>query len=287
MPLGEFSIGRSSACNLALADSLVSRRHALFDVTADGVTVQDLGSRNGVSVNGLRIDRVQTLDHLDRVYIGSQELVLIDSERVREASQDTSGYVSCDACGTLNGASKRRCGECGELLASAATRTVAKASPPSEGPGRRQSIPVETKKARALEVIGPIAQKSLALGHYSEAEKILRPHMDTLLQHARQGLRVDENTVRQATEFALAMSDGLTKPAWLDWAFELHAATKQLVDATTVDQLHDLVRRVNYANTVPLRDYLKTISRNEQAFSAAERFVVRRLQGLEKVIAAR
>ena len=40
------------ACNLALADGLVSRKHAILHVGPDTVVVEDLGSRNGVAVNG-------------------------------------------------------------------------------------------------------------------------------------------------------------------------------------------------------------------------------------------
>ena len=52
---GEFVVGRNASCQLSLDDPLVSRRHATFIVHADAVTVEDLGSRNGVSVNGERI----------------------------------------------------------------------------------------------------------------------------------------------------------------------------------------------------------------------------------------
>lgn len=49
-------VGVSPACPLRLTDSLVSRRHAAFEVEADGLRVQDLGSKNGTIVNGLRIE---------------------------------------------------------------------------------------------------------------------------------------------------------------------------------------------------------------------------------------
>ncbi|TNF61372.1 MAG: FHA domain-containing protein, partial [Deltaproteobacteria bacterium] len=86
MPLGEFSIGRSSSCNLALADGLVSRKHAVLHVGPDAVVVEDLGSRNGVAVNGVRINGPRRVAHMDRVYIGSQELVLIDAAKLRDGA---------------------------------------------------------------------------------------------------------------------------------------------------------------------------------------------------------
>ena len=44
VPLGDFVIGRSSSCNLALDDGLVSRRHARLRVTEGGATVEDTGT---------------------------------------------------------------------------------------------------------------------------------------------------------------------------------------------------------------------------------------------------
>jgi pSer/pThr/pTyr-binding forkhead associated (FHA) protein len=83
MPVGDFVIGRSSSCSLALDDGLVSRRHAVIHVGHDAVTVEDMGSRNGVSVNGKKIAGEHRVRHLDRVVIGSQEMVLIE---VRKAT---------------------------------------------------------------------------------------------------------------------------------------------------------------------------------------------------------
>ena len=43
-PGEEFAIGRSSACNLAVSDGLVSRKHALLLVEPESVVLQDLGA---------------------------------------------------------------------------------------------------------------------------------------------------------------------------------------------------------------------------------------------------
>ena len=45
-------VGVSPACAGRLTDPLVSRRHAALEVEADGLRLQDLGSKNGTSVNG-------------------------------------------------------------------------------------------------------------------------------------------------------------------------------------------------------------------------------------------
>src|SRR3954468_3988855 len=76
LPVGEFVVGRSTECQLSLDDPLVSRRHAVLRVRRDGVSVQDLGSRNGVLVNAVKISGERELAAGEKVSIGSQEMVL-------------------------------------------------------------------------------------------------------------------------------------------------------------------------------------------------------------------
>lgn len=52
---GRYRIGRAAGADVRLPDPLVSRRHALLEVTASGVTVGDLDSANGVWLDGTRI----------------------------------------------------------------------------------------------------------------------------------------------------------------------------------------------------------------------------------------
>src|SRR6188472_3738062 len=79
---GTFAVGRNASCQLSLDDPLVSRRHAIFDVVGSHVSVEDLNSRNGVIVNGHRIDGKVDLTIGDRILIGSQELTLLSGRDV-------------------------------------------------------------------------------------------------------------------------------------------------------------------------------------------------------------
>jgi pSer/pThr/pTyr-binding forkhead associated (FHA) protein len=74
VPPGDFIVGRSSDCQLLLDDPLVSRRHAAFRATRDRLTVEDLGSRNGVQLNRASINGTVDLSHGDVVTIGSTDL---------------------------------------------------------------------------------------------------------------------------------------------------------------------------------------------------------------------
>jgi len=65
-------IGRSRDCDVVLEDSNVSRHHARISFAADGSwTVEDLGSTNGVLINGMRVKGAATLQAGDRVELGT------------------------------------------------------------------------------------------------------------------------------------------------------------------------------------------------------------------------
>ena len=68
-------IGRSRECDIVLDDSNVSRRHAELHPDLDGWTIGDLGSTNGVRVNGRRIEHREPLQPGDRIDLGATTLV--------------------------------------------------------------------------------------------------------------------------------------------------------------------------------------------------------------------
>jgi Protein of unknown function (DUF3662)/FHA domain len=69
------TIGRSRDCEIVVEDSGVSRRHAEIRPAGDGWTLEDLGSTNGVVVNGHKLAGAQPLSAGDRVELGSTEIV--------------------------------------------------------------------------------------------------------------------------------------------------------------------------------------------------------------------
>ncbi len=50
-------VGRHPDCDARLDSLRVSRRHCCMTVTDDGVIVRDLGSTNGIRINGQRVDK--------------------------------------------------------------------------------------------------------------------------------------------------------------------------------------------------------------------------------------
>ena len=67
-------IGRSRECDIVLDDPNVSRRHAEVRPSGGSWVVVDLGSTNGVSVNGQRISGPQSLKPGDTLELGSSAM---------------------------------------------------------------------------------------------------------------------------------------------------------------------------------------------------------------------
>jgi len=69
-------LGRSSGCDIRLTDPNVSRRHAELRQQGTSWWIVDLGSTNGIGVNGSPAERAK-LEHGDTVTLGETELVFI------------------------------------------------------------------------------------------------------------------------------------------------------------------------------------------------------------------
>ncbi len=67
-------IGRSREADITVEDPNVSRRHAEIRRDDGGYWIVDLGSTNGVEVNGRKVDRAK-LAHADRVVVGQTDLL--------------------------------------------------------------------------------------------------------------------------------------------------------------------------------------------------------------------
>lgn len=73
LPEGETVLGRSSACGIALADPVLSRRHCAITLAGGSLEITDLDSANGTVVNDAEVKRAR-LSPGDLVKIGETAL---------------------------------------------------------------------------------------------------------------------------------------------------------------------------------------------------------------------
>lgn len=262
---GEFAVGRNASCQLSLDDPLVSRRHALFIVRDDAVTAEDLGSRNGVSVNGERITGRVLLRAGDRIQIGSQEMILVGVG--------------------AQGASVTR-----SPLRATLTRMpgVEESAPPERGPDMAiDTDPSMVRRADAFQVLAAVAEKALAMGKAHEAERILASPLGDVLEASRAGKRVSPALMERAARFSSRLATATGKGAWADYVIELYAAQRQLVPAPVIDELYNAFRRVTAIDLALLREYVANVRQRLPTLSPAERFLFQRLEGLERLAGIR
>jgi pSer/pThr/pTyr-binding forkhead associated (FHA) protein len=75
----KFLIGRSSECTLRAGSDAISRRHCVLLTTDTGLSVRDLGSRNGTLVNGVKITTETPLKPGDQLAVGPLKFEVIAS----------------------------------------------------------------------------------------------------------------------------------------------------------------------------------------------------------------
>lgn len=74
-------IGRDESCQVIIQDRQVSRYHARLSVTKDGAALEDLASKNGTYVNGIRLDEPVILQDGDMIQISMiQHFVFLSSD---------------------------------------------------------------------------------------------------------------------------------------------------------------------------------------------------------------
>jgi hypothetical protein len=247
--------GRSSAADVPLVGALVSRRHATFSLTETGVDVSDHGSRNGVFVNGERITGPRALNPGDIITIGDDSLTLIELDEPGERRSETISEM----------------------------RPVRPDHSPRLPSFADDDVSVATRRADAFQLLSGVVDKALALGRGDEAEHLIGTHLVAALADASTGRGVAPEIARTAARYALKLSAATNKSTWLDFAVRLYRALGQPMPLPIVDEMYTLVGRVRGLDRALLRDYLDSLRLVSDSLSPTERFVLQRLEGLERM----
>jgi pSer/pThr/pTyr-binding forkhead associated (FHA) protein len=248
---GMLSIGRSIDCHVVFDSAAVSRRHAEIGLKDGEPVVVDLGSANGVFVNGRRVSGEQRLEIGDVIVIGDQQLRLVSIEA--NDGHETRAARTVEAAGA---ATLRR-------------------------PAHEESTNLED----AIELITAVAQRLIDRGESKQASDVLGPRLVSVLDEARSRRGTSPAMVEAASESSLLLARSSLDPAWVDYVVLLHDALGRVMTDSIIEAMHETVRKVPRVQVGLLRDY---IARMQDAnLSTHDRFLLRRLNGLERVAAGR
>jgi FHA domain len=254
---GAVVVGRSSTCHVVLDDGLVSRRHAQFVVSSKTAVIEDFGSVNGVYLNGERISGQRALRDGDRVQIGKQDFVLRSATKVVQDGAPPERFMA----ETLHGKTLPR-----ELVEAEKTREEL------------------TRRTDALDLLCGVADKVLALGRGDEAEKLLGTALNNLLKGVQGGSVLAPASAARAASYAVRIADATGRARWIDYCFELYLAQARPLPGEIVDQLYVVLRKVSGVAISGFRVYLEKLRAVAPSFSPTDRFVLQRIEGLERLV---
>jgi hypothetical protein len=281
VPAGQFVIGRSPDCQLSLDDPLVSRRHALLTVRQDSVTLEDLGSRNGVFVNGVRIANLQGLALGDKITIGTQEMwieggsdVLIEMDSIPYPSTPSIPKPARVPTHVRHALEEVDISETTDKISLEMVRS---------GDAALARPPHPDKRVHSLHLIGNVADKALALGRVEEAERLLVRSLSDISAKVRDTGQMEPELALHAAQNALRLASATGKAAWVDYVFEIYGACRQLLPASIVDELYKVIRKVRAIDMAQFRAYTTVLREQSGAYNPGERFIQQRIEGLERL----
>lgn len=264
VPEGQFIIGRSSKCQLSIDDPMISRQHAVLTVANGVAHVEDLGSRNGVLVNGKRITGVAPVAEGDTITVGSQPMtvhglgavgsVLSRPHRVEMQTMQTSSLM--------------------DLADDPTDDTMIRSGPLKGDPGRR---------VNELSLVGAVAEKALAMGRAEDAQRLLERPLHDLLKRVKNGESgIDDKVTERAATLAVKLAMALNKGEWVDYTFDLYTARHEILPQAVVDELYTVLRKVRCDGS-KLQDYLEELQATS-VMGPNERFQMSRIEGLEPLV---
>jgi hypothetical protein len=274
----ETTIGRSASCDVVLDSALVSRRHARILMSDAGLFIEDLGSRNGIIVNGTLVRGSARLSLGDRLRIGPEILLVERSGEGKREPAPGPTHALDDKKMTLSAEASSAPGLHARLSAPAPSNSI---------PAVDDAEPEDdaTSRADILELLSNTVDKSFAYGKGQEAERLLSGHLTARLQQARRGSILPPEMVTRAARYAVRLAAATEKASWLDYVVALYTPLAQPLPLAVVDEMYALVRKVRGIDRALLREYVSVLRTNAERYTPEERFALQRVEGLERLAA--
>lgn len=229
LPQGETLIGRSATCHVTIDDPLVSRQHARIRINGEHAVIEDLGSRNGVVVNGSRVNGRQPLADNDRLRIGTQELVFcvvpeLSRSNGRFGNRPTGFMCHCAACGLPYPTELVECPSCG-------SRERSDDDTISGFTGD------DAHRNWTLELIIEVLRKAVELRRWEDVERMLRRTRVNVEEQLAATQTLDPAQLAVLGQAAAQVARFRGDAEWARWLLELHRAVIRLPEPAVCDIL--------------------------------------------------
>lgn len=219
------TVGRSPECGLQIDSTMVSRLHARFYVEAGTLVVEDLASRNGLFVNGKKVEGKRPIGIGDIVVIGDQAVRVAIPERVRVETEPMPRPIHAGTPEEQSG-ERRRGGS---------------------RPDITESLP------SVYGVFLGAARAALGDGSVADAAEALNQLCDAV-EAARAG-ECPPKIVAAATEELVHMAASTQDARWLERIFRLRRRAELPLDVKTTERLSDLIEQLPAADDTARRAY--------------------------------
>ena len=227
LPQGGTIIGRSLDCHLTLEDPLVSRRHARIVVDEAGARIEDMGSRNGVRVNGAVIREPVALRNGDRVRIGTQDFVFCCVDAGGRAHSRTTGQLRlCASCRLPYPRELLACPNC-EATEQTDDDTLT-------GSGRSAA------HAWNVQLMVESLERALRLSRLEDAERIVQRAIAQIEEIVATDGPLDDGTLTALAGQAAATSLASGDPACAHWVLDIHGRIRRIPSEEIVERLGEV-----------------------------------------------
>ncbi|MEM7449236.1 MAG: FHA domain-containing protein [Myxococcota bacterium] len=220
----EVVIGRSPECQVTIEDPLISRQHARIRVDQETAELEDLGSRNGVRLNGRIIERRTALNHGDRIRLGTQELVFLVVHQAVRNSRTTGFMKVCTSCSTPYPKSAARCPHCGAAMDDDTISGLA----------------VPPVKNWTFQLLADVTERALATGRVKEADRLLRRALSEMRGRLECEVMIDSTQLAKLSSLALEVARQTPKREWLDDVFSLYRQARLMPPEEVISKLAQL-----------------------------------------------
>lgn len=143
-----------------------------------------------------------------------------------------------------------------------------------------------TRPSEMFGVLSALADKALAMGQGSEAQRILGTHLDNVLSELISGIQPPDDICFMSLRYAARLAAATRRGHWFSYVFKMLQACGKTCPSEVLDELYAGASRADAMDLTEIRDYISFHTAQISQMNPRERFLLGRVQGLERLLSA-